>query len=90
MCIVTAGDFQRNSGQYQDRALVEPVIITRNGRERTVLISADEYTVGSSGGDREVRHTRLMISRMRMWSAIRKAEPGRRRKLRAFDHEVIG
>jgi prevent-host-death family protein len=43
MCIVTAGDFHRNSGQYQDRALVEPVIITRNGRERTVLISADEY-----------------------------------------------
>jgi prevent-host-death family protein len=43
MCIVTAGDFQRNLGQYQDRALVEPVIITRNGRERTVLISADEY-----------------------------------------------
>jgi prevent-host-death family protein len=43
MCIVTSGDFHRNSGQYQDRALVEPVIITRNGRERTVLISADEY-----------------------------------------------
>ena len=43
MCVVSAGDFQRNLGQYQDRALVEPVIITRNGRERTVLISADEY-----------------------------------------------
>jgi len=43
MCIVSAGEFQRNIGHYQDRALVEPVIITRNGRERTVMLSADEY-----------------------------------------------
>jgi prevent-host-death family protein len=43
MCIVSGVEFQRNLGLYQDRALVEPVMITRNGRERVVLISAEEY-----------------------------------------------
>jgi prevent-host-death family protein len=40
---VTAADFQRQLGLYQDRALVEPVLVTRNGRDRLVLMSADEY-----------------------------------------------
>ena len=40
---VPAAEFQRNIGLYQDKALSEPVFVTRNGRERTVLISADEY-----------------------------------------------
>jgi len=39
----TSADFQRKIGHYQDRALVEPVMVTRNGRERVVLISADEF-----------------------------------------------
>jgi prevent-host-death family protein len=43
MCIVSAGEFHRNSGHFQDRALVEPVFITRNGRERTVMLSVEEY-----------------------------------------------
>jgi prevent-host-death family protein len=41
--IVAASEFQRNIGVYQDRALTEPVIVTRNGRERTVLLSAEEF-----------------------------------------------
>jgi prevent-host-death family protein len=40
---VTAAEFQRNLGKYQDVALTRPVAITKNGRERTFLISADEY-----------------------------------------------
>ncbi len=40
---ITSADFQRKIGHYQDRALVEPVMVTRNGRERVVLISADEF-----------------------------------------------
>ena len=43
MEIVTSADFQRQVGRYQDRALVEPVLVTRNGRERLVLLSAEEY-----------------------------------------------
>ena len=40
---VSAHDFERNVGRYQDLALREPVAVTRNGREGTVLISAEEY-----------------------------------------------
>lgn len=40
---VTSADFQRNIGRYQDEALKKPVAITKNGRPRTVLISAEEY-----------------------------------------------
>lgn len=43
MDTITSADFQRKIGHYQDRALVEPVIVTRNGRERVVLLSADEF-----------------------------------------------
>ena len=43
MIKVSAGEFQRNIGRYQDLALTQPVGVTRHGRERTVLISADEY-----------------------------------------------
>jgi prevent-host-death family protein len=40
---VTAGDFGREPGRYQDVALTRPVIVTRNGRDRTVMISVEEY-----------------------------------------------
>lgn len=44
MIKVTAAEFQRNIGRYQDMALTQPVAVTRNGRERTVLISTEEYS----------------------------------------------
>lgn len=40
---VTSAEFHRNIGTYQDIALTKAVTITKNGRERTVLISAEEY-----------------------------------------------
>jgi prevent-host-death family protein len=40
---VSAAEFHRNVGRYQDIALTRPVAITKNGRERTVLVSAEEY-----------------------------------------------
>jgi prevent-host-death family protein len=43
MLIVAAAEFQRHFGRYQDEALVQPVAITRNGRERLVVISTEEY-----------------------------------------------
>ena len=42
MIKVSAADFQRNIGKYQDLALTQPVAVTRNGRERTVMISVEE------------------------------------------------
>ena len=43
MVKVPAAEFQKNFGRYQDVALNQPVTVTRNGRERTVLISVEEY-----------------------------------------------
>jgi len=43
MRTVAASELQRKLGEVQDTALKEPVAITRNGRERLVLMSIDEY-----------------------------------------------
>jgi prevent-host-death family protein len=43
MITVTASEFQQHFGRYQDEALTQPVAITRNGRERLVVMSVDEY-----------------------------------------------
>jgi len=43
MSVVTSAEFQRKLGLYQDKALAEPVTITKNGRERLVLLSVEEY-----------------------------------------------
>ena len=44
MITVTSAEFQHHCGHYQDLALTEPVaIIIRNGRERVVILSAEEY-----------------------------------------------
>jgi prevent-host-death family protein len=40
---VTSTEFQRNPGRYQDLAQREPVMVMAHGRERTVLLSAEEY-----------------------------------------------
>jgi predicted nucleotidyltransferase len=40
---VSATDFSKEVGRYQDLALTKAVVVTRNGRDRTVMISADEY-----------------------------------------------
>jgi prevent-host-death family protein len=40
---VSSAEFIRNFGSYSDTALSEPIVITKNGRDRLVLISIDEY-----------------------------------------------
>jgi prevent-host-death family protein len=50
--VVSSAEFQRNLGLYQDKALAEPVTITKNGRERLVLLSVDEYHRLRSEADR--------------------------------------
>ena len=42
---VTSTEFQQNVGLYQDAAMSEPVMITKNGRTRSVLISAAAFEV---------------------------------------------
>ena len=44
MRIVSMSEFQRNFGHFQEIAQREPVMVTSNGHESVVLLSAAEYT----------------------------------------------
>jgi prevent-host-death family protein len=53
---VTAAEISKNFGAYQDAAVRDPVIITKNGRPRTVLIAYEDF-VRLSKRDRRVQLT---------------------------------
>jgi prevent-host-death family protein len=83
MVKVAAAEFQKNIGLYQDMALTQAVLVTRNGRDRTVLISAEEYQRLKSR-DRQVKS-------IDDWTeeeirALEKTEPPP--EAAQFDHEV--
>ena len=40
---ISSADLQKQFGTVADKALREPVTITRNGRDRLVLMSVEEY-----------------------------------------------
>jgi prevent-host-death family protein len=40
---VTSAEFQRTFGILADKALIEPVAITKHGRDHLVVLSAKEY-----------------------------------------------
>ena len=40
---VTTAEFIKGYGTLADKALTEPVTITKNGRDRFVVVSAEEY-----------------------------------------------
>ena len=82
---VPSADFQKKIGHYQDLALVQPVMVTRNGRERLVLLSAAEFK-RLKRRDREV--LRVEDFTEADLEAIREAEPPA--EAAAFDHEVTG
>ena len=43
MVRISAGELQRHWGRVQNMALAEPVTVTCKGRDRMVLLSAEEY-----------------------------------------------
>ena len=53
---VTAAAVSKSFGVYQDAAVRAPVIITKNGRPRTVLIAYEDY-VRLASRDRRVELT---------------------------------
>ena len=80
---VSSTEFQRKVGLYQDLALTEPLTVTRNGREKIVVLSAEEYRRLKSR-DREVlRVEELSIEDL---EAIASAKPPA--EATAFDHET--
>jgi len=40
---VTTADFIKNYGRLADKALSEPVTITKNGHDRLVVLAVEEY-----------------------------------------------
>lgn len=43
MKTVTAAEASKNFGAFQDAAMRDPVVITKNGRPRTVLLAYEDY-----------------------------------------------
>lgn len=41
---VSSTEFQKKVGLYQDVALSEPLTVTRNGRDKIVVLSSEEYS----------------------------------------------
>jgi PHD/YefM family antitoxin component YafN of YafNO toxin-antitoxin module len=84
MVRISSGELQRKSGYVQDLALVEPVTITNNGRDRLVMMAIEEY-------HRLKRRDRQVMTLDDFTAAdleaIRSAEPPA--EAAAFDHEVI-
>jgi hypothetical protein len=62
MLKVSAAEFQRNFGRYQDEALKQPLSISRNGRERLVFKTeelSDAEINAITEGEMDPRHASL-------------------------------
>lgn len=46
----TAAEISRNFGQWQDRAMQGPILVTHHGRPRLVILSAEEFSSLTEGG----------------------------------------
>ena len=83
MIRVSATEFGKEVGRFQDAALLQPVIVTRNGRDRTVTISIEEYR-RLKRRDREVLGIEDFTGAD--VEAIRRTEPSQESE--AFNHEL--
>ena len=79
---ITAAEAAKNFGQFADNALVEPVTITKYGRDHLVLLSAAEYDKLKRGERRVWRTVDLPDD---LIEAIRTAEPPA--EASNYDHE---
>jgi prevent-host-death family protein len=83
MIRVSSTEFGKEVGRYQDVALSQPVVVTCNGRDRTVMISAEEY--------RRLRDSARDVLRIEDFSetdieAVRRTEPSQ--EAEAFNAEL--
>jgi len=80
---VTATEFQSAVGLFSDKALREPVTITKQGRDHLVLLSAEEF-IRMKRRDRRVGLAEDISPEM--LEAVMKAKPPA--EAVAYDHEV--
>jgi prevent-host-death family protein len=81
--IISSTDFQQHVGRYQDRAMNEPVIVTRNGQEQVVLLSAVEFH-RLKQLDRQTLSSGDLSDEDLAWIAASESPP----EAAAFDHEL--
>ena len=57
---IKSAELVRSFSRYSDQAVTEPVLITRHGHDRLVLLSADTYyrllAASAERGENEPRH----------------------------------
>jgi prevent-host-death family protein len=70
---VSSADFIKNYGTLADKALQEPVTITKNGRDRLVVMSAHEYSRLKRRDRRVVRLTDFTEEEMALIDATEPA-----------------
>jgi len=68
---VSSAEFLKKYGALSDKALSEPVTITRNGRDRLVLLSAEEFQRMSRYAPRSRRIEELSDDELTMISEAR-------------------
>lgn len=80
---VSSGEFLKSYGRISETALREPVSITSHGRERLVLLSAEEYRRLRQNDRQALRPWELSDEDL---EALRVSEPPP--EAAQFDHEV--
>ena len=80
---VSSGEFLKSYGRISETALREPVSITSHGRERLVLLSAEEYRRLRQNDRQALRPWELSEKDL---EALRVAEPPA--EATQFDHET--
>ncbi len=83
MVKVSATEFEKNVGRYEEVARTQPVTVTRDGRDLAVLISAEEYQRLKTRDRRVMTLSDFTPDEI---AAIERAEPPVESAL--FDHEV--
>ena len=68
---VPAAEVSKNFGAYQDAAIRAPVIITKNGRPRTVLMAYEDFVRLSKRERRAELTSELVQPNSRRWRPLR-------------------
>ena len=84
MIRISSFELGREPGRYEDAAQSRPVMVTRDGRDRMVLISAEEYR-RLKRRDREVLDIGDFTEADA--AAVRRAAPSL--ESAAFNHELV-
>lgn len=82
---VSTAEFIKHYGSLADRALAEPVTITKNGRDRLVVLSAEEFTRLKSRDRQAVRPEELSSAEIALIAAAEMPEGHAE-----LDHELKG